>query len=181
MAAPKTMPTDTISPNTISQERISLDTIDELQLPDLEDCSAEEALYAPSEPRTHQDHKLVEAHAHTLALAKQRIRTLEIENDDLALLGPHRRRYSWWILGFVMVFVATTFMVLLSSAIQVSVVQNGESFYRSLIVLDNDVLMTLLATNTVQVVGLLYVVAKWLFPTKTERKAVEDSEPSGSD
>tara|TARA_B100000745_G_C20154332_1_gene395603 strand:- start:1009 stop:1506 length:498 start_codon:yes stop_codon:yes gene_type:complete len=150
--------------------KVSLDSLDSLVLPDLEDTSAEEELFESSESAKHQEHKLLEAHSHALNLAKQRIRKLEIENDDLALLGPHRRHYSWWILGFVFLFVFTTFLLLVLSAVQIETPQSGQpSTYHSLIEIDNEVMMTLLATNTVQVVGLLYVVAKWLFPNKSEK------------
>lgn len=152
-------------------DKLSLDAIDHIKLPSLEDSSKEEALYEAKEPKIHSEHKLLEAHEAVLAEAKQKIRKLEIENNDLALLGPHRRQYSWWILGFVILFVIISFSVLLMSSYQIEVIGEGKSIgFRTLIKLDNEVLMTLLATNTVQVVGLLYVVAKWLFPTKSKGK-----------
>lgn len=151
------------------QDKLSLDTLDQIKLPALDDSSEEETLYEAKEPKIHNEHKLLEAHEAVLAEAKQKIRKLEIENNDLALLGPHRRNYSWWILGFVILFVIISFSVLLMSSYQIEVVGEGEVVdFRTLIELDNEVLMTLLATNTVQVVGLLYVVAKWLFPTKSK-------------
>lgn len=148
-------------------EKISLDSLDNIRIPDLEDRSAEEALFEVNEKSAHSEHKLIEAREAQLGFAKEKIRKLEIENNDLAMLGPHRRRYSWWILGFVMFFVLMTFSVLMLSAIQLDSLEDG---VYSLIKLENEVVMTLLATNTVQVVGLLYVVAKWLFPTKSAKQ-----------
>lgn len=108
----------------------------------------------------------------TLDIAKVRIRKLEIENDDLAKLGPHRRKSSWFILGVVFVFVLIAFSILFMSSFQIqSTTEDKAVLFRTLIKLDNEVIMTLLATNTVQVVGLLYVVAKWLFPGKLVPKS----------
>ncbi|MEE8057341.1 MAG: hypothetical protein V3T17_05840 [Pseudomonadales bacterium] len=151
--------------------KISLDSLDDVQIPDLENESREEELFEVTEAKSHKEHKLLEAHETTLSIARARIRKLEIENDDLAMLGPHRRMYSWWILGFVISFVLVTFSVLLMSSFQIeAITEDKASSFRTLIKLDNEVIMTLLATNTVQVVGLLYVVAKWLFPTKSVKK-----------
>ena len=148
-------------------DKISFDSIDNVRVPELDDASREEKLFETVEATTHQEHKLLEASEATLNIAKEKIRKLEIENDDLAKLGPHRRRYSWFILGFVFVFVLIAFSILLMSSFQIqSTTEDKVAFFRTLIKLDNEVIMTLLATNTVQVVGLLYVVAKWLFPGK---------------
>lgn len=152
--------------------KISLDSLDKVQLPDLEKESAEEELFQASEASTHEDHKLAKASQAALNTAVQKIRKLAIENDDLAMLGPHRRKYSWWILSFVFFFVITTFSILVLSSIQIALPQkNIESPFYTILNLDNEVLITLLATNTVQVVGLLFVVAKWLFPTKEITKS----------
>ena len=152
-------------------KKLTIESIDRVQLPPMDESSLEEALFEAPEASTHEDHKLLEANKHTLEVAKQKIRKLEIENDDLAMLGPHRRTYSWWILAFVLAFVVITFVILVLSSLQIEHVSKTDvaQFY-TLLSLDNKVLMTLLATNTVQVVGLLYVVAKWLFPTKLEEK-----------
>lgn len=156
---------------------VSLDSLDKIQIPDLDDDSREEELYTATEANSHKEHKLLEAHETTLNIAKERIRKLEIENDDLAMLGPHRRAYSWWILGFVISFVLVTFAVLLMSSFQIEVIaEDKTSSFRTLLKLENEVVITLLATNTVQVVGLLYVVAKWLFPTKSQNKPEAESE-----
>ena len=156
--------------------KISLDSLDDVQIPDLEDESREEELFEATEAKSHKEHKLLEAHETTLSIAREKIRKLEIENDDLAMLGPHRRKYSWWILGFVIFFVLATFSVLLMSSFQIeAVAADKASSFRTLIKLDNEVIITLLATNTAQVVGLLYVVAKWLFPTKLAKKAEPDA------
>jgi len=150
---------------------VSLDSLDDIQIPELDDASREEELFEATEAKSHKEHKLLEAHETTLSIAKERIRKLEIENDDLAMLGPHRRAYSWWILGFVISFVLATFTVLLMSSFQIEVIaEDKTASFRTLLKLENEVVMTLLATNTVQVVGLLYVVAKWLFPTKPQKK-----------
>lgn len=151
--------------------KISIDSLDKIRIPDLDTDSKEEVLYEPTEKKSHVEHKLLEAHENTLNIAKERIRKLQIENNDLAMLGPHRRRYSWWILSFVIVFVLITFSILLLSAWQIEATStNGTITYRTLIALNEEVIITLLATNTIQVVGLLFVVAKWLFPTKSPKK-----------
>lgn len=155
---------------------ISLDSLDDIQIPDLDETSREEGLFETTEAKSHIEHKEREATETVLNLAKEKIRKLEIENDDLAMLGPHRRKYSWWILAFVFLFVIATFSIVLMSSFQVeAVAANQKLFFRTVINLDNAVLMTLLATNTVQVVGLLYVVAKWLFPRKSEKKTELES------
>ena len=151
--------------------KISLDSLDNVLIPELENQSREEELFEVTEAKSHTEHKLLEASKATLDIAKEKIRKLEIENDDLAKLGPHRRKYSWCILGFVFIFVVIAFSILLLSSFQIqSITEDKTLFFRTFIKLDNEVLMTLLATNTVQVVGLLYVVAKWLFPIKSVQK-----------
>lgn len=151
--------------------KVSLDSLDAVQIPELKEESREEELFEATEAKSHKEHKLLEAHETTLSIARAKIRKLEIENDDLAMLGPHRRKYSWWILGFVISFVLITFSILLMSSLQIEAATNEKPLsFRTLIILDNLVIMTLLATNTVQVVGLLYVVAKWLFPIKSAKK-----------
>lgn len=148
-------------------DKISLSSLDDIEIPELEDSSIEEELFAATEEGSHKEHKVREAQESVLSLAKERIRKLEIENNDLAMLDPHRRLYSWWILGFAIAFVFITFTFLFLASYQTEVITEDKStIYKTLIVLDKEVMMTLLATNTVQVVGLLYVVAKWLFPSK---------------
>ncbi|PCK03621.1 MAG: hypothetical protein COA42_20460 [Alteromonadaceae bacterium] len=149
-------------------DNVSLDALDTIQIPTLAEQSIEDELYQSSEKQSHEEHKVRGAQDEALGVAREKIRKLEIENDDLARLGPHRRKYSWWILYFVIAFVTVTFVTLLMSSYQIKI-SDGDA-YRTLINLDKEVVVTLLATNTVQVVGLLYVVAKWLFPSKPEQK-----------
>lgn len=142
---------------------ISFRDIGKVKLPgDLSEQSDEEKIFESKEVDSHHDHKHLEANKEALELARQRVRELTIRNDDLSRLGPHRRKFSWWILIFSASFVVCTMGIVLLSSYQVPI---NESEYSTPIKLDDSVLITLLATNTVQVVGLLYVVAKWLFPS----------------
>jgi len=152
---------------------ISIDDIGEARQPDeIDKVSAEETIFETREVDSHNEHKILQGKTQALELAKQKIRTLKIQNDDLAQLGPHRRKYSWWVLGFSITFVVIVLTILVLSSLQIVA---GESGFRTIIKLENEVLITLLATNTVQVIGLLYVVARWLFPT-IDKNGSADSE-----
>lgn len=145
--------------------KLSIDAIGKVEIPtNLSNESEEEAIFEVIEEASHEDHKLRQGTEEALEIAKQKIRTLQIKNDDLAQLGPHRRTYSWWILGFSIVFVACSVIIVFLSSYQILSAEGDATKYSTLLKLSDDVLMTLLATNTVQVVGLLFVVAKWLFP-----------------
>ena len=63
--------------------KVSLESLDSVKIPNLEKKSKEETLFETAEVRSHQEHKLLEAHQNTLSIAKEKIRKLEIENDDL--------------------------------------------------------------------------------------------------
>ncbi|MDQ6989922.1 MAG: hypothetical protein Q9M19_08560 [Mariprofundaceae bacterium] len=145
-----------------------IDKIGNIKIPkNLSSESKEESIYEHNEAPTHQEHKVREGTEQALELAKQQIRTLQINNDDLAQLGPHRRLYSWWILGFSIFFIISVLVVLILASYQVAL---SERELGTMLKLDNEVLITLLATNTVQVVGLLFIVAKWLFPSIDRKK-----------
>ncbi|MBL1260374.1 MAG: hypothetical protein COB33_007580 [Thiotrichaceae bacterium] len=143
--------------------KISIDNIGDVKIPDdISTTSEEEKIFWTTEVESHSEHKHLEGKSQALEIAKQQIRTLKISNDDLAQLGPHRRKYSWWVLVFTILFVFVVTLIVGLSSWQIEV---SEKEYRTLIKLEDEVLITLLATTTVQVVGLLYVVARWLFPT----------------
>jgi len=147
--------------------RIPIESLDEIQLPTLDRVSEEEAIYETTEASTHKNYKESQANQAALEEAQQKIRKLEIQNDDLAKLGPHRRRYSWWIFGFVSIFVAITFSILVLSSLQFEYSNsNGDHSFYTILKLDNSVLDTLLQTNMIQAIGLLLIVAKWLFSIK---------------
>lgn len=87
------------------------------------------------------------------------------------ILAPHRRAYWWWILGVVIAFVLVTFSVFIMSSFQIDVIAEDKSYsFRTLLNLENEVVMMLPTINTAQFVSLLYVAAKWLFPTKSPKK-----------
>jgi len=142
---------------------LSIDKITGVEIPEvLADSSEEESIFKSTEAGTHKDHKQRQAAEQVLDVAKQRIRTLEIENDDLAKMGPHRRTYSWWVFGFSTSFVISSLVIVLLSSWQIPASENA---FKTLIKLDTSILITLLSTNMVQVVGLLFIVAKWLYPS----------------
>lgn len=88
-------------------------------------------------------------------LLKEKAKSLKIENDNLKKLNSHRINYSNYILCFVVVFVGLTIVIITLSG------------NKTLSINDN-VLITLLSTNMFQVVGILYIVTKWLYP-KTDK------------
>ena len=155
--------------------KISIKDIGSIKLPkNLPNTSDEEKIFESKEKDTHKDHKSRRGTEQALELAKQKIRTLKIRNDDLSQLGPHRIKFSWWVLGFSIFFVICTLLIVFLSSYQIP---TSEDEYRTIIELDDSVLITLLATNTVQIVGLLYVVARWLFPSiDKNNKSKEDSD-----
>jgi hypothetical protein len=121
---------------------------------DLKNESEEEQLFEDKPGSDYEEQKKALAYRESSEKSQQVIQKLKIENTDLALLGPYRRKYSWWIFIFAVSFVLLAMALLLLSGFQV-------------ITISDQVLITLLATNTVQVVGLLYIVAKWLFTPRT--------------
>ena len=71
-------------------------------------------------------------------------------------MSKHRIKYSWYIFYFVICFVLLTLLILVCVG-------------KNQLQLSDDVLITLFATNMVQVVGVLYIVAKWLYPYKQNK------------
>lgn len=79
------------------------------------------------------------------------IKRLKIKNDNLQKLAEHRIKYSVNILDFVVSFFAFVLIIIFLKGFKY-------------IELDNDVLITILVTNAVDVIGILFIVAKWLYP-----------------
>lgn len=149
--------------------KFTVDQLDGIQVPDdLEGNNKElELFFSSNEPDVHSDHKTVAAQEETLELVKQRLRKLTIENDDLAMLGPHRRLFSWFIFGFGVLFTVVTIVYLIAATVPVNI-QVGELMVeRTYVQVDDSVLKILLGTSLAQVVGLMYVVARWLFPSRS--------------
>ena len=133
-----------------------INKIEEIKLPapsSLNQFSDEEQIYTEAPSESQNDHKSVEALKLVQEKAREENNKLKIDNQNLKDLATHRIKYSKWILGFVILFVSTVLIILILSG------------YKILIFNDN-VIDVLLATNTVQVVGVLYIVAKWLYPQK---------------
>jgi hypothetical protein len=120
---------------------------------DLDESSKEEGIFVDDPGEDYDAQKKALAYKESSEKSKQEIQRLKIENADLEMLGPHRRKYSWWIFGFVAFFVLLAFITLFFTGLNI-------------INLSENVLITLLTTNMFQVVGLLYIVAKWLFTPK---------------
>lgn len=120
---------------------------------DIERAKKEEKTFIEEPQESQEEHKNEEALKILQEKAKAELSKLTIENDNLKNLSQHRITYSWWIFGFVVLFVLIVLGIIVS---------NGLSW----IVLNDNVLNILLATNTVQVVGVLYIIAKWLYPNK---------------
>ena len=130
--------------------------ISDIKLPkpnELQKITKEHDIYNETPQESQSDHKNNEALKLVQDKAREDTNTLKIENANLEKLAKHRISYSWWIFAFVFTFLILVLSILLLSGFKI-------------IVLSDNVLNTLLATNMVQIVGVLYIVAKWLYPNK---------------
>lgn len=122
---------------------------------DLQQTTQEEEIFN-SYPNLEKEYK-EQKEAELLTQMKEKANKLKIENDNLKKLADHRIRYSWAILIFVVLFVIASIT---------TVILTGNK----ILTINDNVLDILLATNTVQVVGVLYIVAKWLYPTNNKEE-----------
>jgi hypothetical protein len=152
------------------------DPLDNFELPPLVGDSAEESTYFESPEEAQHDHKEKEATTlvqetarETLNEYKKKIEKLGIENSNLKKLAEHRENFSWAILLFVVVTVMITFYIVVQASTPVlfPILDNGK-YYKLLItnyVISDKVIMTLLGTTLVQVIGILWLVVNWLYPS----------------
>ena len=159
-----------------------LNLIQDVELPsDLKDESEEERLYEESSEESQQDHKSKEA----LEIAQQKMKelghkneTLRIKNANLEKLAKHRRWFSWAILAFVIAFVGVASYIVIQAGTPY-MLSEGELEKPIIIthlMLSDAVIMMLLGTNLVQVVGVLWLVVRWLYPSNNNAEHDEDSE-----
>jgi hypothetical protein len=147
-----------------------LESIKSAPIPtDLKDTTNEEEVYSETEEEAQSDHKDKEAldaikakATESLQEYKLKNKKLEIENQNLQTLAKHRINFSWAIFAFVIAFVLFALSIVVLSGI------SEESTFK--LNINDNVLDIILATNTVQVVGVLYIVAKWLYPASKESK-----------
>lgn len=135
---------------------INISKIKDITLPnpsDLKDKTDEEKVYNESPQESQTDHKSIEALKLVQDKAREENNKLKIENGNLEKLAKHRITYSWAIFVFVVVVVLIVLGIFIFSGL-------GK------LTLSTDNLDTLLQTNTVQAIGILYIIAKWLYPNK---------------
>jgi hypothetical protein len=82
---------------------------------------------------------------------------LKIDNDNLKKLAEHRIKYSWAIFIFVICFVSVSLGIVILSGLNI-------------LCLSDTILGALQGTNMVQVIGVLYIVTKWLYPANGNGK-----------
>jgi len=157
-------------------EKDLFDSLDRLELPQLTDDTSEESTYIEPPIEAQHDHKDKEALVLVKETAREQLNKfkkknekLEIENSNLKKLAEHREAYSWAILLFVVVTVIITFYIVVQASTPVlfPILDNGK-YYKLLItnyVISDNVIMTLLSTTLVQVIGILLLVVKWLYPS----------------
>ncbi|MFA6143631.1 MAG: hypothetical protein WCW84_05855 [Sulfurimonas sp.] len=153
-------------------EKDLFDSLDRLQLPQLTDDTSEESTYIEPPIEAQHDHKEKEATAliqETARKVKAKNARLEIENSNLKKLAEHREAYSWAILAFVICTVIVTFYIVIQAGTPVlfPILENDKD-YKLLItnyVISDQVIMTLLGTTLAQVIGILWLVVKWLYPS----------------
>ena len=141
---------------------IDISKIQNIQLEEpsrLNTSSEEENIYTETAQESQLDHKNAEALKLLQDKAREENHKLTIENGNLEKLAKHRITYSWWIFGFVVIFLTMVLLI---------VTLNGFQIMK----LNDNVIDTLLATNMVQVVGILYIVAKWLYPQNNTNKTL---------
>lgn len=118
---------------------------------ELKDSTEEEKVYDETPQESQTDHKGNEALKLLQDKARQENNKLKIENDNLQNLANHRIEYSKWIFKLVTFVIIIVFTIVILDGFDI-------------INLDKETLDILLKTNTVQVVGVLFIVAKWLYP-----------------
>lgn len=136
------------------------EAISKVQLPtpsELKDKTDEEEIYVETPDEIQDEHKNANVLKEVQEKAREAVNTLKIENQNLQKLADHRIRYSWAILAFVVVFCLLVLRV-------VFLVGSEE------MKLSDTVLNMLLGTTMVQVIGVLYIVAKWLYPQNGKDK-----------
>lgn len=96
--------------------------------------------------------KFINVNNKSLDFYDKKMKALEIENkaQDISM----RRKYAEQIFTFVSLYMFGVFFILFLSG-------SPSSFRMS-----DSVLMTLLGTTTANVIGILVIVAKYLFPNK---------------
>ncbi len=129
-------------------DRIEKINIDENALDEGE--SGEEDIYEESNSEQEQDHKKAQA----VGIYKAKLELLNTENIALKSLSQHRIQYSWAIFVLVSLFILASFVV---------AYMYGSGHLDKL---DTSIIITIFTTNMVQLVGVLYIVAKWLYPAK---------------
>ena len=130
--------------------------IKEIELPSpssLSQSSNEEQIYSETPAESQHDHKSIEALKLVQEKAREENNKLKIENQNLQNLASHRIVYSWWIFAFVVLVVIIILGIFIASGL-------------GTLTISSDNLDTLLQSNTVQVIGILYIIAKWLYPQK---------------
>lgn len=137
-----------------------LESIKSAPIPnDLKETTNEEEVYSETVEEAQSDHKGKEAldaikSKATEALQEYKLKNekLEIENQNLQKLATHRINFSWAIFGFVIAFVLFALSIVVLSGL------SEESTWK--LTINDNVLDIILATNTAQVIGVLYIVAK---------------------
>ena len=86
----------------------------------------------------------------------EEIKELQINNDNIEKLANHRIKYSWFIFWFVCIFFIYSLTIVLLNGFKI-------------ITISDTVLGILLGTNTADVIGVLFIVAKWLYPQEIKQ------------
>ncbi len=128
-----------------------IDSADIPEPSELKSETGEAVLFDETSDETQVDHKNAELVKELIRKAREDVHKLEIENENLKKLADHRIQYSWGIYGFVFFFVTFSLAIVVLSGLKV-------------LQINDNVLDVLLGTNMIQVVGVLYIVAKWLYP-----------------
>ena len=118
---------------------------------ELKTSTDEEGVYNETPAESQTDHKSIEAFKLLQDKAREENNKLKIDNENLKKLADHRIDYSKWIFKLVASFIGAVFSIVVLDGFGV-------------IEVEKDTLDILLKTNTVQVVGVLFIVAKWLYP-----------------
>src|SRR5438477_7269179 len=82
--------------------------------------------------------------------------------DAERLMVGVRKKYAWLI--FLGCFAWMVFIACLMMTVGVGFKTNNRLFAGGYFVLSEKVLITLITSTTINVLGLFYIVAKWLFP-----------------
>lgn len=127
------------------------EAINKIKVPtDLKDTTEEIKLYELSANAVNIDD--TDSIDNTLVLKLQeKAKKLKIKNDNLIKLADHRIQFSWAIFVFVLLFSFFSLMILVCKG-------NGK------LDISDEVIIVLLGTTVINVVGVLYIVTKWLYP-----------------